>query len=227
MWPAMNSSTSAGTGAGEYSAALRRRIASRVSRSGGRMSARRPLPWNRDRSRSSIHQVLGRAVAGENHLVIQLVEGVERVEDFFEHLLLAFEELDVVEQQHVDGPVAMLEGVHPLGPDAVHELVEEVLGGHVPDGGGRPVLQDVMTDGVEQVGLAETGPAVYEERVVVVAPDPRRPVWPRPGRAGWTGRPRRCRKRTCSGTAANEPGQRRWCRHLPSRTRARVTRRAA
>ena len=50
--------------------------------------------------------------------------------------------------------------------EGVDEVVHERLGGDVQDGPGREVLLDVVPDGVEEVGLAQPGVAVDEQRVV-------------------------------------------------------------
>ena len=47
-------------------------------------------------------QIVGRAVGGEHDLAAAVVQGVEGVEELLLGLGLALEELDVVEQQHVD-----------------------------------------------------------------------------------------------------------------------------
>ena len=109
---------------------------------------------------------LGRAVGRDDDLPVFVVELVERVEELLLELLGALEELDVVDQQDVEVAVAPLEGRHRLGPDGVDELVHERLGGDVAD----PLVAehglDVVPDGVEEVGLAEAGGAVDEQRVV-------------------------------------------------------------
>ena len=54
---------------------------------------------------------VGRPVGGQHDLAVGLVEVVEGVEELLLGLLLALDELDVVDQQHVDVAVAALEGV--------------------------------------------------------------------------------------------------------------------
>ena len=112
---AMNSSTSWGTWVVSRSAFLRR-MARRVSRSGGWMSVISPH-LNRVRSRSSrVAMWSGDAVGGEHDLAARLVQGVERVEELLLEALLALDELDVVDEQHV-GRLAVLpaEGVAACG----------------------------------------------------------------------------------------------------------------
>ena len=141
----------------------------RVSRSGGWTSVIRPHS-NRLRSRSSsVVELLGRPVGGEHDLLVGVVEGVEGVEELLLRLDLALEELDVVDEQHVDVAVAALEAVLPVVADRVDELVGELLAGHVAHLGAGVEAADVVSDGVQQVGLAESGVAVDQQRVVGLA----------------------------------------------------------
>jgi hypothetical protein len=96
-------------------------------------------------------------------VVVQRVEGVE------ERLLRlgpTLQELDVVDEQDVDLAVPGLEGGAPVVRDRVDEVVGEFLTRHVSDL--HPGVEGlrVVADGVQEVGLAETGVAVDEERVV-------------------------------------------------------------
>ena len=110
---------------------------------------------------------VGRPVGGQHDLAVGLVEVVEGVEELLLGLLLALDELDVVDEQHVDVAVAALEGVVGAGAHGVDELVEEGLGGDVAHPVGRVVLPHVVADGLQEVGLAQAGVAVDEQRVVL------------------------------------------------------------
>ena len=112
---------------------------------------------------------LGRPVGGEHDLLVGVVEGVEGVEELLLGLDLALQELDVVDQQHVDVAVAALEPVLPVVADRVDELVGELLAGHVADLGAGVEAAHVVADGVQQVGLAQAGVAVDQQRVVGLA----------------------------------------------------------
>ena len=77
------------------------RMAMRVSRSGGWMSAMSPHS-KRDRSRSSMRWIsFGGRSLDEDDLLLSLVERVERVEELLLRPLLARDELDVVDEEHV------------------------------------------------------------------------------------------------------------------------------
>ena len=102
---AMNSMTSDVIGTAP-SSALARRIAIRVSRSGAVRSAMRPHS-KRLRSRSSrVSDRLRRPVRGQDDLLAVLVDRVERVEELLLGPLLVGDELDVVDEEEVDPPVA-------------------------------------------------------------------------------------------------------------------------
>ena len=132
------------------------------------MSAIRPHS-KRLRSRSSsVGMFRGERVGGEDDLLLARVERVEGVEELLLRPLLVGQELHVVDQQHVDRAVALAEVRHAVEADRVDQLVDELLGGQVEHPQLRPGAQDLMADGVQQVGLAEAHAAVEEERVVAL-----------------------------------------------------------
>ena len=138
----------------------------RVSRSGGWTSVIRPHS-NRLRSRSSrVTSCLRRPVAGDDDLLVGVVERVERVEELLLRPLLVLQELDVVDEQDVDVAVAPLEAVGLVVADRVDEVVGELLGAHVAHPGPGEQARAVVADRVQQVGLAQAGLAVDEQRVV-------------------------------------------------------------
>jgi hypothetical protein len=71
--------------------------------------------------------MLGVAVGADDDLFTGLVQAVERVEEFFEDLFLALEELNVIEEENVDRALALLALIHSLPADSVDEFVEELL----------------------------------------------------------------------------------------------------
>ena len=165
---AMNSMTSDVIGTAP-SSALARRIAMRVSRSGAVRSAMRPHS-NRLRSRSSrVRIAFGGRSERQHDLLAVLVDRVERVEELFLGPLLVGDELDVVDEEEVDPAVAGPELVDLALLDRGDELVGELLARRVDDALARELGDDLVADGVHQVGLAEADPAVQEERVVGVA----------------------------------------------------------
>ena len=69
-----------------------------------------------------------RAVAADDDLLLRVVERVERVEELGLRAFLAGEELDVVDQQHVDAAIALAEVEDAVVADRVDHLVHEPLG---------------------------------------------------------------------------------------------------
>ena len=121
----------------------------------------------RERSRSSSDgNLVRRAVAAEDDLLLRVVERVEGVEELGLRAFLAGEKLDVVDQQHVDAAIALAEIEDPIVADGVDHLVHEPLGRDVGQLQVAIVPQHVVPDRVHQVGLAQTHPAVDEQRVV-------------------------------------------------------------
>ena len=106
------------------------------------------------------------AVAGEHELTPRVVERVEGVEELLLGLRLAGEELDVVDQQHVDVAVEVLEALERLTVERRDEAVRERLDGRVADGRCGLEGRDVVRDRVQQVGLPESWRRVQEQRVV-------------------------------------------------------------
>ena len=70
---------------------------------------------------------LGRSVGRDDDLLVDLVQGVERMEELFLGAVFPGEELHVVDQQHVDGPVLVAELSHARGGDRADHLVCELL----------------------------------------------------------------------------------------------------
>ena len=112
---------------------------------------------------------LRRPVRGQDDLLAVLVDRVERVEELLLGPLLVGDELDVVDEEEVDPPVAGPELVDLALLDRGDELVGELLARRVDDALARELGDDLVADRVHQVGLAEADPAVQEQRVVGVA----------------------------------------------------------
>ena len=89
-----------------------------------------------------------------------------------EHLLLGGvppgDELHVVHEEHVCRAVLGPELLVLPGPDVPDELIGKVLTSDIDDLIVRVIFMDGVGDGIQQVGLAQAGLAVDEERVVVL-----------------------------------------------------------
>ena len=130
------------------------------------MSAIRPHS-NRDRSRSSSDgNLVRRAVAADDDLLLRVVQRVERVKELGLRAFFAGDELHIVDQQHVDGAISLAEIDDPIVADGVDHLVHEALGRDVGQLQVPIVLKHVLPDGVHQVRLAQPDAAVDEQRVV-------------------------------------------------------------
>ena len=110
---------------------------------------------------------LRRPVAGKHQLLAAAVQIVEGVEHLFLGAFLAGNELDIVDQQHVRRAILFAELGHVLRADRLDELVGEGLGGDITDG--APLLQAVVPDGMQEVGLAQANAAVNKERIIMAA----------------------------------------------------------
>ncbi len=113
-----------------------------------------------------VAELAHRPVAGEDHLLVRVVERVEGVEELLLRLRFLLQEVDVVDQQHVGVAVLRLELVRVLLADRLDELGGEVLRGHVDDLHVVHLVVDRVADGLDEVGLAESDAAVDEARVV-------------------------------------------------------------
>ena len=113
-------------------------------------------------------QFLGRPVAGDDDLLVRLLQGFEGVEEFFLGGFLFPQELDIVDEQHVDVPVFVPEGFVRVVLDGADQFVGERFTGNVQDLHFRMMVMDVVADGVHQMGLAQPRVAVQEQGVVAL-----------------------------------------------------------
>src|SRR6185369_16890918 len=93
-------------------------------------------------------------------------EVVERMEKFFLDALLAGEELDVVDQQHIDVAVPLTELRQAVFLQGLNELVGEFFRRKVGHACVGVVPQDRVANGVHQVGFAQSGVAINEKGIV-------------------------------------------------------------
>ena len=110
--------------------------------------------------------LLGRAVGGNDDLLVGIVQGVEGVEKLLLRGLLAGDELDIVYQQQICHAVLHAEVLGAAGADGGDQLIGELLAGNIHDDEVGVGALDLGLDGGEQMGLAQTGAAVDEQRVV-------------------------------------------------------------
>ena len=89
--------------------------------SGGSSSTTRPEREALGEAVLEADELLGRAVGGQDELAAGVLEGVEGVEELLAGALLAREELDVVDEEHVASAEALLE---VMGAPVAHGLDE-------------------------------------------------------------------------------------------------------
>ena len=87
------------------------------------------------------------------------------MEELFLRGLLACDELDIVHQQKVCYTVLHAEVLGAAGADGGDQLVGELLTGDIHDDEIGVGALDLGLDGREQMGLAQTGAAVDEQRL--------------------------------------------------------------
>ncbi|MDT4849219.1 hypothetical protein FQZ97_833340 [compost metagenome] len=116
-----------------------------------------------------VGQALGVGVAGQHDVRLARQQGLEGVEEFFLRALFVGEELHVVDQQQIQRVVTLLELVEGLALVGLDHIRHKLLGVDVENLGLWTIGQQVVADGVHQVGLAQADAAVDEQRVVELA----------------------------------------------------------
>ena len=101
-----------------------------------------------------------RSIRRQDDLPSCLVEGVEGVEEFVLHLLLARDELHVVHEQQVRVAVFGAELAAAARAHELDEFVDEIIALDVDDLRRRARRADLMSDGVNEVRFAKAGVAV-------------------------------------------------------------------
>src|SRR5215472_9603889 len=93
-------------------------------------------------------------------------EGIERVKKFLLRPLFTAEELNVVDQKKIGLPITLAEFHQITVLDRVDELVDEQLTRHVDHLHGFPFRPDELTDGLHEMGLAQTDTAINKKGIV-------------------------------------------------------------
>jgi len=107
--------------------------------------------------------LFGKSIAGHDHLLVGIDQCVECVKEFFLGLLLSGKELDVVNQQDVEGMVVLFEFLKLVRLVSAHYVRDIALRMHVADLSLRVVQFDLVAYGLDQVSLAETDAAINEQ----------------------------------------------------------------
>jgi hypothetical protein len=101
-----------------------------------------------------------------NDLFLRVVQCVERVEKLCLRAFFSRHELNVVHEQHVHAAIPLTKIEDAIVAKRIDHLVHEPLGRDVGELQRRIVLQHVLPDCVHEMRLAETHPAINEQRVV-------------------------------------------------------------
>ena len=97
------------------------------------------------------------------------MEVVVQIEKFFHRTVFALDELNVVDDEQVVLFVLLFEHVVAVGAYGAHKAAYIVVGVHVTHFGVGAVFQQLVADGLYQMGFAQAGAAVEEKRVVALA----------------------------------------------------------
>src|SRR5262245_42760519 len=106
------------------------------------------------------------AIAADDDLLLGVVERIERMKKLGLCAFLARNELNIVDQQDINGSVSLTKIDDPIVPDGIDHLVHEALGRDVCELETSIVLQNVLANCVHQMRFAETDTAVDEQWVV-------------------------------------------------------------
>ena len=105
---------------------------------------------------------LGRTVTGEHDLFAVLIQRIEGVEEFFLSLLFARQKLDVVDDQYIDIAINILETLGIASGNRLDEIVGEFFRRGIFDPLVGIVLQNLVADRLQKMGLAQSHAAVDE-----------------------------------------------------------------
>src|ERR1041385_1640223 len=108
----------------------------------------------------------GGAVACEHDLFMTFVQGIKGMEELLLNPLLASQELDVVDQQHIRLPVFFAKTDKLIVLDAIDVLIGELFRGDVSDATAFFMGGHVMADRMQQVSLPQTNTAIEKKRVI-------------------------------------------------------------
>ncbi len=109
------------------------------------------------------------AVGAEYYLPAIVIEGIEGMEEFLLALLALTEELDVVDDEHIDGAELALKAGEVALLDCADEAVDEIFAAQKLNYHFAVPAFAFFADGVQEVRFAEAGIAVKKERIVGIA----------------------------------------------------------
>src|SRR5438105_661254 len=131
-----------------------------------RQRHREAPPESRDETFLDAGNFLGIGIAGDYDLLVGLDQRIEEVEEFLLRPALAAEKLDVIDEQKVERAVMSLEVIERLVLIGADDIRHVSLGMDVAYSRVGIVLENVIADGLDEVGLSETDAPIHEEWVV-------------------------------------------------------------
>ena len=90
---------------------------------------------------------------------------VEDVKEDILRFLLAAEELNVIDDEHINHLIEMTEVIHRIVSDGIDELVCEFLRAHVQYREFRLTRFDLKPNGVRKVGFSQSRPAINQQGI--------------------------------------------------------------
>src|SRR5690606_21152729 len=106
------------------------------------------------------------ALRGQDARHVSFTQRIAGMEELLLGALLVGEELDVIYEQGIDATVITLELFNGVILQRLHHILHKPLGVHVDDFGVLLALLDGVANGMQQVGFAQTGAAIEEQRIV-------------------------------------------------------------
>ena len=97
------------------------------------------------------------------------MQHVEQVEKCLLRTFLASQELDVIDQQHVNSAVLALEFGHGLIAESIDVVVGELFTVDIPDANSRIQTGRIVADGMQQVSFTQTRVSIDKQRLVCLA----------------------------------------------------------
>ena len=94
---------------------------------------------------------------------------IVQIEEFLHRTVFAFDELDVVDNQQVVLLVLLLEYVIGIVANRLHKAADIVVRMHIAHFRIGTVFQQLVTDGLNQVGFTQTRTAIEEKRVITLS----------------------------------------------------------
>ena len=114
-------------------------------------------------------QAFGIGVAGHHNVRLLGQQGLEGVEELLLRSVLVGEKLHIVNEQQVQRVVTLLEFIKRFALIGFNHIRDKLFGMDVENFCARVVQQQLVADGMNQMGFAQTHPAIDEQRVVQLA----------------------------------------------------------